>query len=251
MKKTEAYCVNRCFEPSDPFDFLMDRHYLLYALQGLLRVETNRQLWTLPPARAALIRAGSQMRVTILSRIESASVLFAADFIESPEQGVSVFDMSRLAIELVRECRRWTSDSQPLGDYAKCMFGTLGMVTCRLALAPTPCVLPVASSPELQKAIRLTESRSNTSPSFGKIAHDSGQSPRALARRFKEELGMTWSEMLRRIRIIRAVETLAQSRASVTEIAQSVGYSSLSGFNAAFKDLMQKTPTQYRASFHK
>jgi len=62
---------------------------------------------------------------------------------------------------------------------------------------------------------------------------------------------MTWSEMLRRIRIIRAVETLAQSRASVTEIAQSVGYSSLSGFNAAFKDLMQKTPTQYRASFHK
>jgi len=37
--------------------------------------------------------------------------------------------------------------------------------------------------------------------------------------------------------------------ASVTEIALGVGYNSLSAFNAAFRDLMGKNPTEYRATF--
>jgi AraC-like DNA-binding protein len=60
---------------------------------------------------------------------------------------------------------------------------------------------------------------------------------------------MTWSEALRRIRIIRAVEALAGTEAPVTEIALEVGYSSISAFNAAFRDLTGKSPTEYRASF--
>ena len=60
---------------------------------------------------------------------------------------------------------------------------------------------------------------------------------------------MTWSEALRRIRIIQAIEALAASNTSITEIALSVGYSSLSGFNAAFHEVMDMTPSQYRASF--
>jgi AraC-like DNA-binding protein len=59
---------------------------------------------------------------------------------------------------------------------------------------------------------------------------------------------MTWREALRRIRIIRAVELLADGDMQVTEAALAVGYSSLSGFNAAFRDLMDMNPSDYRAS---
>ena len=52
-----------------------------------------------------------------------------------------------------------------------------------------------------------------------------------------------------RIRVIHAVECLAMSETSVTYIALSVGYNSFSGFNAAFRDRTDMTPTQYRASF--
>jgi AraC-like DNA-binding protein len=228
----------------------MDRHYLLYALSGLLRIEADGKIWTLPPARAALIRAGFQVRITVLSRLQSASVLFDPEFIPLPKEEFSVFDVSRLAVELIQECREWTSDVLPLNSYAKRIFGALGEVACHQAMIPTRCVLPAPSSAELRRAIQLTESTAHASPSFRKIARDTGQSPRALARRFSDELGMTWSEFLRRTRVIHAVEGLAQSRASVTEIAALVGYSSLSGFNAAFRELMGMSPTQYRASFN-
>jgi AraC-like DNA-binding protein len=51
------------------------------------------------------------------------------------------------------------------------------------------------------------------------------------------------------MRILRAIEELAAGDTSVTRIASTVGYASLSAFNAAFQELTGRTPTQYRASF--
>ena len=80
LMTAEAFCVAREFEPSGPLPFVTDRHYLLYALEGLLRLEADGRRWTLPPARAALIRAGQPILVTVLSRLRSASVLFDPAF---------------------------------------------------------------------------------------------------------------------------------------------------------------------------
>jgi AraC-like DNA-binding protein len=46
-----------------------------------------------------------------------------------------------------------------------------------------------------------------------------------------------------------AGETAPAGDTPVTKIAFTVGYSSLSAFNAAFQDLTGRTPTDYRASF--
>lgn len=84
---------------------------------------------------------------------------------------------------------------------------------------------------------------------FEDIASDVGLAPRSLARRFEDECEMTWRAVLRRMRVLRAIEELAASDESVTTIAHAVGYTSLSAFNAAFRDLTGRTPTQYRATF--
>lgn len=244
----DAYCFHRSFEPAGRSQFEVDRHYLLYALEGTIRLEADGQRWTLPPARAALIRAGHPIAITVLSKLTSASVLFSTDFMEAPERVLTVFDMSPLARELVRECRNWGADSGPLSPFARRLFETLADLVHRLALSPSNCVLPSPSSPQLIKAVQLTEDMAHADPTFAEIAVASNQSPRALARRFSGEMGLTWREVLRHIRIMKAVERLATSDAQITEIALSVGYSSLSGFNAAFRQQMQMTPTEYRTS---
>jgi transcriptional regulator GlxA family with amidase domain len=101
----------------------------------------------------------------------------------------------------------------------------------------------------LRRALDFTEATASDAPAFAKIAYQTGQSPRALSRRFAEEMGMTWRQVLCRIRMMRAVEALAGSEMSVTEIAFLVGYNSVSAFNAAFRDLLGVSPTQYRESF--
>lgn len=245
----DAWCFHRNFDPAGPSVFRMDRHYLLYALGGTMRVEAQGRRWTLPPARGALIAAGHPVTVTILSRLTSASVLFAPGFMAVPRQPLAVFDMTPLARELIAECMPWSAETGPLPPYARQVFALLAEVALRLAENPSPCVMPAPSSPALARALALTEEQAADAPSFTRIARATGQSPRALGRRFSDELGMTWREALRRIRIVRAVEALADTDAPVTDIALGVGYSSISAFNAAFRDLMGKSPRDYRATF--
>ncbi len=245
----EATCFHRVFEPAGAAEFRMDRHYLLYASEGTLRLEADGQSWTLPPARAAFIPAGQGVMVSIRSRLVSASVLFAPDHYPDLPERLAVFEMSPLARELIAEGLIQQTETGPLAPYAKRLFDTLAVVVSRLAENPSPCVLPLPRSASLTRALALTQEQFAGKPDFEAIARATGQSSRSLARRFAEEMGMTWRDALRRIRVIRAVEVLASTDRSITEVALDVGYGSVSAFNAAFRAVMGKTPSEYRATF--
>ncbi len=240
--------MHREFAPEGPLMFEVDHHYLLYASSGTMRLEAVGQRWTLPPARAALIAAGQPVSITILTQLTSASVLFAPHVMPDPP-AVTVFDVSPLARALITECHEYGPDDGPLPPYGQSLFQTLALAVLRLAETPSPLSLPLPASDQLRRALDLTEAAASDAPTFADIAYQTGQSPRALSRRFAEEMGMTWRQALCRIRMMRAVEALAGSEMPVTEIAFQVGYNSVSAFNAAFRDVLGVSPTQYRETF--
>ncbi|OHV33359.1 MULTISPECIES: AraC family transcriptional regulator [Pseudofrankia] len=245
----KAYSFVRTFAPEPDRDLCVDRHYLLCASAGVLRLEARGQAWLLPPARAALIEAGRPVRVSIPQQVTTASVLFDTDFAPVPPAPLTVFDLSPLARALVNECGAWGESDEPLTAYGETLFAALAAVTWRLADQPSPVVVPAGRSPELRRALRLTEERLGEEVRFEDLADEVGVAPRTLARRFEAETGMTWRAVLRRMRVLRAIEELAAGDAAVTAIAYTIGYTSLSAFNAAFRELTGRTPTEYRASF--
>lgn len=247
--RREAYAFARDFAEAPPFELCVDRHYLLCASKGALRLEAHGESWVLPPARAALVAAGEPIQVTIPQPSTTSSVLFDAGFAPTPPAPLTVFDLSPLARALVSECVAWPDAEEPLPPYARSMFGALAAVAWRLAEQPSPVTVPAGRSVELRRALTLTEERLADDARFEDIASGIGLAPRSLARRFEDECGMTWRAVVRRMRVLRAIERLAADEDSVTTIAHAVGYTSLSAFNAAFRDLTGRTPTQYRATF--
>jgi AraC-like DNA-binding protein len=245
----KAYSFVRTFAAEPARDLCTDRHYLLCASAGALRLEAQGRAWLLPPARAALIEAGRPIRVSIPQPVTTASVLFDTAFTPAPPAPLTVFDLSPLARALVIECGAWGERDQPLTAYAETLFAALAAVTWRLARQPSPVVVPVGRSPQLRRALQLTGERLGKEVRFADLADEVGLAPRSLARRFSEETGMTWRAALRRMRVLRAIEELAAGDTPVTKIAFLVGYTSLSAFNAAFQELTGRTPTGYRASF--
>lgn len=245
----EAFAFARDLAPAAPAELRVDRHYLLCASQGALRLEAHGRSWLLPPARAALIAAGEAIRVAIPQPVTTSSVLFDPGFAPQPPAPLVVFDLSPLARALVSECVSWPDAAEPLPAYARSLFGALAAVAWRLALQPSPVTVPAGQSPELRRALTLTDARLADEVRFEDVARAVGLAPRSLARRFEDECGMTWRAVLRRMRVLRAVEELAGSDDSVTAIAHRVGYTSLSAFNAAFRELTGRTPTAYRATF--
>src|SRR5690348_12148405 len=99
----KAYSFVRTFAPEPARDLCVDRHYLLCASAGALRLEARGEAWLLPPARAALIEAGVTIRVSIPQPVTTASVLFDTGFTAAPPAPLTVFDLSPLARALRSE----------------------------------------------------------------------------------------------------------------------------------------------------
>lgn len=81
------------------------------------------------------------------------------------------------------------------------------------------------------------------------IAEMVGVHPVHLARAFRRHQNCTLGDYVRRLRVERACRELAQTEASLSQIALSTGFYDQSHFSRNFKRLMGMTPTEYRAAF--
>lgn len=214
-----------------------------------MRLEAEGSAWSLPPARAALVSAHVPLRLLLNQKMSVCSVLFSADFAPAPSAALAVFEMTPVARELVLECGRETEAGEPLSDYGRSLFRALQMITWRLAETPSPAIMPVGRSPGVVRALALIEEHLSESLRFDDLAQMTGQTPRTLARKLSAEIGMSWGQIVQKMRMIRAIELLAETRTPITGVALGVGYQSLSAFNAAFRSFTGKTPTAYRAGF--
>ncbi len=86
--------------------------------------------------------------------------------------------------------------------------------------------------------------------SLGEVAALSGVSAAYLSRRFKEELGVGFSDYLSSLRLERAAEMLKSSHEmSVTEIAFSTGFNDSNYFSDKFKHRFGISPLRYRKRY--
>jgi AraC-like DNA-binding protein len=77
------------------------------------------------------------------------------------------------------------------------------------------------------------------------IAAAAGISETQLKNLFRNTLGMPWTHYLKGYRIHRAAGRLSQPGTSILEIALSVGFETLSHFNASFRSVMGVSPRSY------
>ncbi len=100
----------------------------------------------------------------------------------------------------------------------------------------------------MKKAVEhgLADLSANTD--LSKLADISALSERTLARRFRDELDMTWTEFRHRARMIKAMELLALADRQVTQTSLDVGFESTSAFIRAFRQFSGMTPHAFQKS---
>jgi AraC-like DNA-binding protein len=110
---------------------------------------------------------------------------------------------------------------------------------------------PVASAPSaLEIRLRPLVQANLTDPDFGpeSLAGAAGLSYHQLYRALRDELRVTPSRFIRTVRVECAAELLRQAAGSVTEIAYSVGFESLSYFGQAFRERFGSSPSVHLAA---
>ena len=58
----------------------LERHLLVYGIEGLFQLDTDAATWRLPPSRVAWIPAGQLVRASTIKPVRCISVFYQQDF---------------------------------------------------------------------------------------------------------------------------------------------------------------------------
>lgn len=222
------------------------RHQLIYAFSGTLRLEAANGIYLLPPQRAAWIPAGISHRTT-LRNVVSASVFFAPELVSSEQKQIRIIPAAPIVREMVRYALRWPPNRDQDDGLADSYFQTMGLLCGEWSKQEAGFRLPAAKSKQISTAMEYTLANLEKADLAG-AAQAAALSPRQFRRRFRAECSIGWQQFHHQARMLRAMELLTAPQTSVTEVAYEVGFNSLSAFAKSFVRFTGQTPREYRRS---
>lgn len=243
-----ATCVYRELGKVDSTTLRFSDHYLAYCASGTMRLEIESCYYFLQPTKAVWIPANTNVIGQIPAGITCCSILFNPEHFPKHHSKVQTIELTPLARHMILHCRRWSAKVSKTEHSAQPFYNALASIIVERMDFPTTDWVPRGSTKLVSRAVDLTLERYTESIEIGDIATALASSERTLSRRVVNETGMKWSDLLRRVRIIAARELLTSSEKKITNIAASVGYSSQSAFNRAFKVETGVAPSVFQKS---
>lgn len=220
-----------------------DRAQLIHALGGVMTVIGPDGSWVVPTGRAVWMPAGVDHAIRIYGDVLMRTVFVAIDARPDLPAACEVIEVSPLLREAIVAATRVRLDYALGGRDHRVMELILDEVLTAPRLA-----LHVAM-PRDRRLARLCErliAEPSAPATLEALAAEIHVSGRTLARLFHRELGMSFGQWLRRMRLLLSLPRLAAG-ASVLEVALEHGYDSPSAFSAMFRRTLGVAPTVYLA----
>jgi len=214
---------------------------LLHTLSGVIRVETNKGIWVMPPNRGVWIPSGIQHSLKIIGAVQVRTLFVDPLARADLPHTCAVVGISDLLKALIVEAVS-IPENRPTGSREERIIELILDELRRLKNIAFHVPMPHSEIlVRLCQQINLRISHPWTTADAAALLNTS---ERTVARQFQQELALTFGEWLRRSRLLRAFEHLA-SGDSILETALAIGYDSPSAFSAMFKSRVGISPRDY------
>ena len=215
------------------------RIQFIHVSEGVLTVLTRRSRFVIPPQRAVWIGPGVEHRILSPSPFWLTTCYLEPDILPRP-MGEGAVAVDRLTDELLIAASSFGGSYPEGGSEAR----LIGVLCDRLQiLRPIEVVLPEPADPRLRRITERLLANPALDASLGELASGAALTERTAARLFVSDTGMTFGRWRQHMRLQVALGHLAAG-ASVTETAFAVGYSDVSSFIIAFRQLFGATPAR-------
>jgi AraC-like DNA-binding protein len=215
---------------------------MVYAISGVLTVAVEGRSFVISPEQAVWLPTGLLHRVGSLLGAEFRSLWIAHEAGRGLPESPTVFSVTPLLKALIIEATEIEGKKDRDGYTTR----VTDLILDQLRRArPLPGALPWPRGESALMALCAALYARPADPRGpGAWARDFGMSERTLARRFGTELGMSFREWRRRLRLFKAIELMGGGL-DVTRTAMNLGYSSTSAFVYAFRGEMGHSPRAY------
>ena len=213
----------------------------LYASAGVMTVTTPQGVWVVPPFRAVWIPSETDHSIFALGHLALRSLYIRPDAIPDLPSQCCVVSVPPLLRELILHAAEFSVIYLHNSPEERIMDVILDMVQ---TLDTAPLQLPTPQDERLLKITQVLMQDPADKRTLDEWGHRIGATSRTLARRFRKETGMSFSQWRQQARLLKALQQLARGE-SVTSVAMSLGYDSVSAFVAMFRKTLGSTPGQY------
>jgi AraC-like DNA-binding protein len=217
----------------------------LFALtRGLLIVEAGRERWMFPSERCAWIPPGCRHAARSVGGVAGSMVHLSQPMCRGLPKLPCMFNSSELLFAMVNRILSW-DPQQPLSASKKHLIAMLREEIRQPDKQPLRLTIPREKRLARVAAALLDDVGDDRT--LEDWAHFAGMTRRTFMRAFSAQVGMSFGRWRKQARLFAALEMLAQSK-SVTEVAISVGYDSVSAFIEMFRTMLGTTPQTYLRS---
>jgi len=218
-----------------------DRAQLLYATQGVMRIESDAGAFVVPPGRALWMPAGLPHAVAMRGAVAMRALFLRADAAAAAAgpPRPAVIAVSALLRELILAACAEPPDWDPQGRGPH----VVALILDEIARARTLPRLgvPAPRDARLRRLAEALQADPASDLSLERWAAACGASPRTLTRLFRRETGMSFGRWRQAVRLAEAAALLAQG-VPAARAAAAVGYASAPAFGAAFRAALGVTP---------
>jgi AraC-like DNA-binding protein len=218
------------------------RAQILYAVAGAMTARTDTGSWVLPPTRALWLPAGLSHALQVRRAIEMRTLYLdqSPGWTQLPATA-AVFEVSPLLREMIQAVTK-----MPWDYAAESADARFARALCdRLHVAQeAPVHVPEPRDVRAKRLAAIFHADPSERRPLPALAAQSGASLRTLERLFVTETGMSVGAWVQQLRLMAALERLADGLA-VSEAAFEVGFDNPSSFIALFRRQFGVTPARY------
>jgi AraC-like DNA-binding protein len=217
------------------------RGQLIFSSKGITRVVTDQGIYLIPSSQAFWCPPNNNHKLYFLGKVEIANLFIDPFWSNKLSKNQKVINVSPLLKELISKAVKVDINYSKNGKEHRLMEVIIDEIS---ELNSSPLALPWSEHPKLKNIMLDIFNNPTNSKNIQQSADFSHISSRTLARIFKKEINMTFSQWRMQARLFYALEKLYEGK-SVTFIALELGYSTPSAFITAFRRSLGKSPLDY------
>jgi len=223
-------------------EHMHDWNQMVYAISGVLTVAVEGRSFVISPEQAVWLPTGLRHRVGSLLGAEFRSLWIADEAGRGLHDSPTVFAVTPLLKALIIEATAIEGEEDRDGYTSRVTDLILDQLRRAQPLAGAlPWPRGGSSLTVLCEALYAHPADPRGPREWGR---ELGMSERTLGRRFEAEVGLSFRDWRRRMRLFRAIELLGGGL-DVTRTAMDLGYGSTSAFVYAFRTEMGRSPQAF------
>jgi len=214
---------------------------LIYALEGVLEIETENGNYIIPSHQAVWIPSNTLHSISTINGACLRSVHITTGIIKAFSDDIKVLKVNQLAKALISVACSFNFDTTMSEEELRLLQVLVDQIN---NFKETALRLPLSNDPLLLPILEWQQLYPDENRNLNYWSKALGASNKTISRRFETELGMSFTIWREQLKLHKAIHWLNEKR-PVTQIAIDLGYQSLSAFIHMFKKNMGETPGKF------